>query len=243
MTIQKSVAGKLAIILLGFIGFSNGIYAQGFGLQFYFERGTNDSDFTLANLVQGSDSLGSIEFRSSDPNNRAFFACSYFFRNDTLFINELSETIETKGEFELGSFYREITEDSLYLRFDVIQSFDSKPIYEQVFFEINGKYYYRSERCFTDYSAIALKPKEHEFQVKVWNDHELIDTYDVGIYNLRNVVVMKRYFFGSSKVFQPMSYYESKFPAHVEYKEKEYVLKVSLQSKEFHESRLAINKI
>lgn len=245
MTMQKIIVGKLAVTFLVFISFSQAIHAQVFDLQFYFERGKNYSDFTLADLHQVSDSLASIEFRSTDPNNRAFFACSYLFENDTLFITELSETIETKGEMELGPFYQKIGEDSLYLRFDANQSFDSKPIYENVFFEINGKYYYKSERCFTDYCAIAPKPKETEFQIKIWGDKELIDTYDLGIYgfNLRNIVWMRRYYFGSSKIFQPISFYQSKFPTHLEYKEKKYVLKVILQSKEFHESKLAIDKI
>ncbi|ASS48029.1 MAG: hypothetical protein A3D31_00940 [Candidatus Fluviicola riflensis] len=243
MAIQKIVVGKLAVTLLVFIAFSKAIHAQGFGRQFYFERDTNSSDFTLADLFQLSDSLAFIEFRSTDPNNRAFFACSYLFRNDTLFITELSETIETKGEVELGTLNLEIGDDSLYLRFDLVKSFHSKPVYENLFFEINGQYYYKSERCFTDYCAIALKPKEPEFQVKIWNGNELIDTYDIGISIFHSLVRMKRYFFCSSKVFQPMSYYESKFPTHIEYKEKKYVLKVSLQSKEFHESKLAIDKI
>ena len=242
MTIQAFAAGKLVLVLLVFMSFGKDLRAQVFDVQFYFEWDKNETDFTLASLHQISDTLASIEFRSSYPKNRAYFACSYFFRNDTLFINEISETIETLKEVELGPFYREISEDSLYLRYDPEQWFDTKPAYEQVFFEINGNYYYKSERCFTDYCAIARKPKEREFQIKIWSGKELLDTYDIGIYNLRNIVWMRRIYFGSSRVFQPISFYESKFPPRISYNEKEYVLQVRLQSKEFHETKLTVEK-
>lgn len=243
MAIQNRIVGKLVTILLTGIGFSEISCAQTFDQQFYFEWGTNGSDFTLANLFQLSDSLASIEFRSSDPNNRAYFACNYLFRNDSLLVTEISENSKARKELESGSVhFLRMGNDSIYLRFDSYQSFDSKLPYDTVFFEINGKYYYKSERCYSDYCAIAFRPKEREFQVKVWSGKELIDTYDVELNFVENWVCMKRWFFDSSKVFQPMSFYESKFPTHIEYQGKMYALKVSLQSKQFHETKFAVEK-
>jgi hypothetical protein len=162
--------------------------------------------------------------------------------NDSLLITEITETIELERHVEIGPFYSKIGLDSLYLLFEVEQLYNSKPFYESVFFEINGNFYSRSKECLAEYCAIVPKPNEYEFDVKIWSGKELLETFPIGIYNSRNSVSMRKLLFSSSKVFQPMTFFESKFPSHIEYQGKEYLLNVSLQTKEFHDTKWAVEK-
>jgi hypothetical protein len=80
MSLQKVITVKIGITALMIVGFNQFIYSQVLNQQFYFENDSLNSGFTLARLSEVSDSYAFIEFRSSDSNNRAFFACSYMFR-------------------------------------------------------------------------------------------------------------------------------------------------------------------
>jgi len=175
--------------------------AQDFYQQFYYEYRPNSYYHHTGNLVSVNDTLAYIRFNGPWMKDNAYFACSYQFSNDTLHLIELRESVDfnKRAEYSTASRSSDIDnfKDSVYLGCQVYYESGGQPIYDSLFFEIDGQKYLHNNQC-DSYCSRIPRPNAEKFEIRVWNGQVMLDKFQISLQQEINVIRMTKDIFGSS---------------------------------------------
>ena len=216
-----------------FLFFTSVLSAQDFNTQIYFEHRTdhwNPHEGTIANI---NDSLAYLRFSGPWLKDNAYFACKHYFRNDSLFLDEIIESIDLNKRYELrNKSSSNIDNENLYLTYQVYNESGGQPAYNNLFFEVDGNKYPNTKEC-DSHCGIIKRPKAKSFILNIWDAERLLDSYALNVTAETHSVYLTKDIFKSNIGFNSFEEIEEKIPNKIEIYGKAYFLITELKYKSF----------
>ena len=234
---------KLNLCIVYFL-FYTSLPAQDFNEQIYYENSGTWYPHTgmLENL---NDTLAAIQFLGPGHADNSYFACTFYFKDDTLFLKELSEPVDLNKAVICKAPWMaapDLITDSIHLGYQVYYESGGSLNYDSLYFEVNGVKYLNTKQC-DSHCALVPRPITNEFDVRIWNGVKQIDTYHVLLEDQHYSVRMTKNIFSSSccpfsfnesdSLFNGFEIVLSKIPNSVMIDQREYVLNLTLHDRSY----------